>query len=275
MEPGAKKVKISEEEYIIKQSQLTNRKHTKKYESEQTCYLHKLKIDSLEPLEKIKERTACPSCKKGRKFFCPKCYICFADPKLIPKVVLPIHVSVLQHPKEKPERSSIIPIKFISHDTFDIYRGEELPKINMDPKNTVLLYPRENALSLAEYGKEALSKITHLVMIDSTWEQVNTYLKQPEIQALQAIKISAEETTFWRYQRVDSSNLATVEALYFFFKEYDQCITNKEYDGKYDNLLYFYTFNYNLIQNAYKKEKKEVSYTNKISLYSFEESLII
>lgn len=198
-----------------------------------------------------------------KKYYCPNCYICLADEKLVPRVPLPIHVSVLQHPKEKPEKSSIIPARVVAPHDVNIYRVTALPSgLDLDPATTVFLYPTKEAKTLKELGRETVKKYKHMVMIDSTWLQVQTFLKIPDMQKLQAVRIATEETTFWRYQNVDSTNLATVEALYFFFKEYDECVNGGPgyvYDGKYDNLLYFYTYQYNLVQERYTKEKKDVS----------------
>lgn len=78
---------------------------------------------------------------------------------------------------------------------------------------------------------------------------------------LKKVKIQTEKTAFWRYQRIAETNLSTIEALYFFFRDYD---VNKNcngdysvYDGKYDNLLYYYVFTYKLIQEAYTHGKNK------------------
>lgn len=181
----------------------------------------------------------------------------------MPRVFLPLKVSVLQHPKEKPEQSSINSAKIFAPEQVEIYKTKEITEIKLDPNDTVLLFPREDAKPLHEVGLETIKKIKHVVVIDCTWGQVNTYLSAPQIKALPAIRISAEKTTFWRYQYIDVKNLATIEALYLFFKEYDTCLnisTSKDYsyDGKYDNLLYFYVYNYNLIQEKYKLNKRKV-----------------
>ena len=50
---------------------------------------------------------------------------------------------------------------------------------------------------------------------------------------------------------MSDKNLATIEAMYFFFRDYDVTLhcdrDYNKYDGKYDNLLYYYAFNYKLI----------------------------
>lgn len=206
----------------------------------------------------MKSRIKCPKCDQSKKYYCPSCCLPMVDKKLIPQLILPLHVSVLQHPKEKIEQSSIIPAKILAPSSLDIYRTDTLPSIHLDPKDTLFLYPTKDAKSIKELDKTFVKNIKYLLMIDSTWAQVQTFLKLPEVKALTSVKISTEETTFWRYQEVDSSNLATVEALYFFFKEYDEAISDKPYDGKYDDLLYYYTFNYNLIQERYTTAKKQV-----------------
>lgn len=56
---------------------------------------------------------------------------------------------------------------------------------------------------------------------------------------------------------MSDSNLATIEALYFFFRDYDVNLNGNgdynNYDGKYDNLLYYYAFTYKLIQYEYQE----------------------
>jgi len=48
------------------------------------------------------------------------------------------------------------------------------------------------------------------------------------------------------------TSLATIEALYFFFRDYDVSLNCKDrnyalYKGTYDNLLWLYAFNFKLI----------------------------
>lgn len=59
--------------------------------------------------------------------------------------------------------------------------------------------------------------------------------------------------------------------MYFFFRDYDVGMNcggdYKKYDGKYDNILYYYAFNYKLIQEEYTVGKKKDSYFRKIDGY--------
>jgi len=71
------------------------------------------------------------------------------------------------------------------------------------------------------------------------------------------VKIQTEKTVFWRYQTGElDTSLATIEALYFFFRDYEVALncpdkSYEHYNGKYDNLLWYYAFNFKLIQQLY------------------------
>lgn len=69
------------------------------------------------------------------------------------------------------------------------------------------------------------------------------------------VRLNSYETNFWRHQKVGKNCLATIEAIYYFYKEYNMALTGK-YNGEYDNLLYFFVHYYKMIQNEYKTEKK-------------------
>ena len=66
-------------------------------------------------------------------------------------------------------------------------------------------------------------------------------------------------------------NLATVEALYFFFRDFEVSLNcggdYKKYDGKYDNLLYYYVFMYRLIQHVYTEGDKKGKEFSRIKDY--------
>ena len=58
------------------------------------------------------------------------------------------------------------------------------------------------------------------------------------------------------------SSLSSAEALYFFFRDYEVALNcpGKDYgrySGVWDNLLWYYAFNFKLIQDDYKAANKE------------------
>ena len=76
------------------------------------------------------------------------------------------------------------------------------------------------------------------------------------------MKIKTEKTAFWRFQKgVTDEGLATIEALYFFFRDYETNLNhNGSYEeyckiGKWDNILYYYAFNFQIIQSCYRDGK--------------------
>jgi hypothetical protein len=71
--------------------------------------------------------------------------------------------------------------------------------------------------------------------------------------------IQAHETLFWRYQNYDKFHLATIEAIYWFYREFHAVAIKSEdgamalYKGEYDDLLWYFYRNYSLIQGVYKE----------------------
>jgi hypothetical protein len=59
--------------------------------------------------------------------------------------------------------------------------------------------------------------------------------------------------------------------MYFFFRDYDVALSCKGdysiYDGKYDNLLYYYVYNYWLIQKIYTEGNKKDKDFGRIAKY--------
>ena len=125
------------------------------------------------------------------------------------------------------------------------------------------MFPSDDATEITTMTKEELSRIKKVVLIDSTWSQTRYYLRQPNITKLKMIKIKTEKTVFWRYQKgEEDTSLSTIEALYFFFRDYEATLNysgnySRYYKegGKWDNLLWYYAWNFKLIQNCYRHGK--------------------
>lgn len=105
---------------------------------------------------------------------------------------------------------------------------------------------------MTELTTEELSKIKRVVLIDSTWSQTRHYMKEDNIKNLKMVKIQTEKTVFWRYQTgMQDTSLATIEALYFFFRDYEVALNcskdYSKYNHKWDNFLWFYAYNYKVI----------------------------
>ncbi len=90
------------------------------------------------------ERVLCPNCKKSCKYYCCNCLLPVTKSK-IPKLNLPIKVTVICHPKEKVSKSSILPAKLLAPDDVEIIQSTEAPKFDDNYDQTVLLFPGDDA----------------------------------------------------------------------------------------------------------------------------------
>ncbi|XP_064401526.1 tRNA-uridine aminocarboxypropyltransferase 1-like isoform X2 [Halichondria panicea] len=241
-----------------------------------------LKISSWEPLKGVDGRAECPECKRSRKFFCYTCYrlVGLSDPAVIPRVRLPLKVDILKHPLERVGKSTAVHARVLAPDDVTMYIHPNIPTYT-DTSKLLLLFPKKMALTTAEAAQmmrdssqlpgagsdqsgasvdpNPWSGLDRLVVIDSTWNGTNAILKDERVKDLPCVKLSEAETHFWRPQRrQDSKHLATIEAIYYFFREMNELINGRSYSGIYDNLLYFYAYQYGVVQQAQKKRLEEL-----------------
>ncbi len=97
-------------------------------------------------------------------------------------------------------------------------------------------------------------------MICSQWSQAHGILSDARLSRLPHVHIEAEKTLFWRYQKGKTEDhLATIEAVYFFCRQFHQALHGAavhgwtEYTGQYDDLLYYYAYQYELVQRVYRE----------------------
>lgn len=216
----------------------------------------------LDTLEKAK----CPKCKKSRKYFCYDCMTPMGDPKCFPRLKLPLKVVVIQHPKELKSKSTAIHAKILAPDDVEIYQYPDIPDY-LKSDNCVILYPSKEAVSIEELVKpkekqekeekektSGFDSIKYLVFIDSTWQQSRSIASDERIQKMKKFKITKQKTFFWRYQQFGEEFLATIEAIYFALKEVYQ-FTKGSYSGELDDMLFFYSYFYQMIQNNYQDKE--------------------
>ncbi|XP_003969880.1 tRNA-uridine aminocarboxypropyltransferase 1 [Takifugu rubripes] len=98
--------------------------------------------------------------------------------------------------------------------------------------------------------------LQRVVFIDSTWNQTNKISTDERLQDLLQVELKMRKTCFWRHQKgKPDSYLATIEAIYYFLRDYHKYCLGQEYDGEYDNLLFFYSFLHSVVNKA-KTERK-------------------
>ena len=70
---------------------------------------------------------------------------------------------------------------------------------------------------------------------------------------------------FWRHQQnKPESYLSTIEAIYYFMREYHDLFELTPYTGQYDDLLFFFKFMYRKIRFEYEKGKVLKAYENRM-----------
>lgn len=240
--------------------------HSKRLRSEEL--LPGLAYDLLPALKerftnKALERT-CQQCLKPSKNNRVYCYECLvpvteeASSALPPKLQLPLKLDVVRHPKELKTKSTALHAQVLCE--AGQVRTQELPQAmdllakEIDPSKTLLLFPSADAKELGEI--ENLAQYERVVVIDSTWSQANIMLKSEFVSGVckdcPRVKLgSNHETSFWRHQDKGDDHLATIEAIYYFYKEYHEAIQGKpDAEGKYDNLLFIFVGLLRLIEDS-------------------------
>jgi DTW domain-containing protein YfiP len=104
-------------------------------------------------------------------------------------------------------------------------------------------------------------------VVDGTWRQASSLTKfTEELKNIRKVTIKPQKTLFWRYQDKSENHLATIEALYYFLKEYHESYessNDNSYDGRYDDLLWYYKYFYEFIQATYRDDKNKKHFTSR------------
>ncbi|KAG0325736.1 Peroxisome biosynthesis protein pex1, partial [Podila humilis] len=88
------------------------------------------------------------------------------------------------------------------------------------------------AKQLSEIDPASFDK---LVVIDGTWDQAKKMSKSNRLVRMKRVTIAPHETLFWRHQRKSSEHLATIEAIYYFLREYHETYLTKPPQSITDN----------------------------------------
>lgn len=225
-------------------------------------------ISSHDALRLYGDRTEkCPTCNHTKKFYCYNCATPSSYLKShIPQVKLPFRVVVWKHPGEHGSKSTGIHAKIMAPDMVQLLNvhPKELSEvlsnnIIFDLNKTVVLFPSNDAHTLSslfssrnQCNTEMTIPFDTLLVLEGTWRQAKSMNQSSAINSLSRVKLSdGVETCFWRYQKLGSNCLSTIEAIHAFLREYAS-ITGSNIES-YDNLLYFYSYLYHKIQDNYRK----------------------
>ncbi|KAI8337859.1 DTW domain-containing protein [Blakeslea trispora] len=216
--------------------------------------LKHLKIQDDTVLYQNAERNKCEGCGKQVKHYCYYCYqVLGMDRSSVPNISLPVHLDIIKHEGETDGKTTAIHAKVLAYDDVSIYNWKQMPQYEQ-PERVLMLYPGPDAKKLSEISRESFD---HLIVIDGTWKQANKIVRNtPQLQKVQKVTIEPRSTFFWRYQDISVNYLSTIEAIYYLYVEYTQAYSKVEYDGQFDNLLFYYKYMYDLIQYTYLKGEK-------------------
>ncbi|KAJ2385861.1 hypothetical protein H4S02_004127 [Coemansia sp. RSA 2611] len=214
--------------------------------SPETYDIHELKVDPEPVLSKCTERVACETCGKSVKYFCYYCYRAVGELEgKVPQIRLPFKLDVVKHAKELDGKSTAIHAKVVAPEDVEIITYSDACLDGVDVERTALLYPGPDA---QDVGTMDMSRVERVVVIDGTWSQARAMVRDSaQLQRMQKVTIRPRRTRFWRYQNMDEQYLATIEAIYFLYRD----SAGSGYDGEYDALMYFFKYFYTYIQGEY------------------------
>lgn len=216
-------------------------------------------------LREQRERNECPKCHRRRLFYCYDCLTVVHPQSHPPPLSLPIHVHVILHPNEIRGKSTSLAASTISPD-LHIVEYPAVPE-ELNPETTLVLYPSEQSVELKDV--EHLETYKNVVFVDSTWQQSKAIARDERVTKFKHVRIKSRTSLFWRFQNNDPTYLATVEAIYYFLREFITQVNKTKagvsggkgqgdsnddtayYHGEVDDLLFYYINQYVGVQQRY------------------------
>jgi len=201
-----------------------------------------------------KVRSNCKKCGKRQHIYCNYC-MCDLDGGL-PKLRLPINLTILRNKREARKKSSGIHAKIICPESVEevLYSPEISP---FNEPGTWLLFPGENAMYIEDMSKEQFEQVKRIVVIETTWKGNNHLLNDKKVTSLPCIQIRNRETVYWRYQEKSRNFLSTIEAIYWFYVEYLNKLKGS-YNGELDDLLLLFALNFNRVMTEVKTNGQKI-----------------
>lgn len=234
-------------------------------------------------------RSKCLKCGGSRMFYCYTCYVPVENVPIeqMPLVKLPLKIDIIKHPNETDGKSTAVHAKLLAPDFVNIYTYPCIPEYEEKDHEVALVFPGPKSISIKDISfhlqkrihnnvrsknddpdkpsikrkkieeqdlNDSKCKVTTLkkiIFIDSTWNQTNKIFTDERLQGLLQVELKTRKTCFWRHQKGKPDTfLSTIEAIYYFLVDYHTDILKEKYKGQYDNLLFFYSFMYQLIKSA-------------------------
>ncbi|KEG14398.1 DTW domain-containing protein [Trypanosoma grayi] len=231
------------------------------------------------PLCRLREqqgRNPCPGCGKRRQYYCYDCLTVVHPASHPPPLPLPLNVYVILHPGELRGKSTSLAASTISPD-LHIVDYPQVPA-GLDPESTLVLYPSSESTELGDISD--LDSFKNVIFIDSTWQQSKAIARDERVHKFRHVRIKSQTSLFWRFQNNDPTYLATVEAIYYFLREFithrnaqRRGVTPPFYNGEVDDLLFYYINQYISVQQRYTHDNTKQYTTRHFDGYILKSSL--
>ncbi|KAL8584976.1 hypothetical protein ACOMHN_043612 [Nucella lapillus] len=114
--------------------------------------------------------------------------------------------------------------------------------------------------------RTVLRPFERAVFIDCTWNQTRNIIQDERLKELRRVELRDHETQFWRcHEGLATSCLSTIEAIYYFMREYhEDVVDNAYYTNDYDDLLFFFNYLYRTIRVRQRGGKDMKAYKRKL-----------
>ncbi|KAI9224944.1 DTW domain-containing protein [Blastocladiella britannica] len=211
-----------------------------------------LRISPVAPLLDA-PRVRCDTCQDRVRYYCARCLVPRGGvaPPVMP--VLPFVFDVFKHKHELNGKSTALHAKVLCPEDVRVWEyPNQVNAYSNRPDRTLVLYPSENATPISEIDPTSFS---HVIVIDGTWYQAHQmvrdapFLKDPAVRHVTFA--SPPKTKFWRFQQKSEHHLATIEAMWWLVREYMAAHRPNDDQHTFDDLLWYYTFQYQRILGTY------------------------
>eukprot|EP00127_Corallochytrium_limacisporum_P007025 Clim_evm33s240 gene=Clim_evmTU33s240 len=227
-----------------------------------------LKLSPSGPLEDITKhegRHKCETCGKRQAFYCAYCIKPFTS--TVPRVDTPIRLIIARHKAQQESNSSVIPLRLLNPDQTQLYLYNQNSQKQLEIEQQVLssherdrclvLYPSVNAIPLEDVTADQFNHYQSLVVLDCRWSVASGMATRPPYADMQHVSLGrfASKSLFWRCTMRDEGGfMCSLEAIYVFLRRrFDVLCPDIDYDGRYDDLLWYFMYQRNLIIRQYKE----------------------
>lgn len=183
-----------------------------------------LDLDLSIPELSMSERGACSVCGKRSHFYCAEHFTSTvpAGSAPLPVVRLPLRVDILRGADERAESSSAAHALVLAPGSCRIfYLPGEVPSY-AQPARTLVLFPGPGSVTVRALPD--LDAFDTVIIIDTTWQKGGKALLSTGIaaQPYTHVHIADYHTLFWRHQPLGAHCLSSIEATYFFLREFEE-----------------------------------------------------